>query len=65
MTDKELIEQTRARLESGGKDFGDFWKIVRYPRSSTSVWFWGKPKGSPNYSCQFDEEAGELLWCNT
>jgi len=65
MKDAELIEQTRARLESRGKDFGDFWKITRYPTSPTTVWFWGKPKGGPNYSCQFDEKTGELLWCNT
>ena len=65
MTDEELIEQTRAELERRGFDFGDFWKIRRFPNSFTTVWFWGKPPGDPNYSCQFDEEAGTLLWCNT
>ena len=64
MTDEELIEQTRAELERRGFAFGDFWKIVRYPSSSTVVYFWGDPPGSPNYSCDFNEEAGLLLWCN-
>lgn len=64
MTDKELIEQTRAELERREVDFGDFWEIVRSPTSFTTVCFWGKPRGCPNYSCQFDEEAGKLLWCN-
>ncbi len=65
MTDNELIEQTRAELERAGKVFGDFWEIVRSPTSFTTVWFWGKPEGGPNYACQFDEKAGKLLWCNT
>ena len=64
MTDEELIGQTRAELERRGVDFGDFWEIVRSPASFTTVWFWGKPSGFPNYSAQFDEEAGTLLWCD-
>ncbi len=60
MTDEELIEQARAKLEERGVSFGDFWKIVR--GSYTLVWFWGIPKGGPNYSVTFDK--GKLLWCN-
>ncbi len=65
MKDEELIELTRAELERRGIEFGEFWKIMRSPTSLTTVWFWGKPKGCPNYSCQFDEKEGKLLWCNT
>lgn len=61
MTDAELIERTRTELKRRGVAFGDFWQIVRSPGSLTTVWFWGKPPGSPNYSCQFDEEAGKLM----
>lgn len=64
MTDKELIEQTKAELERRGVDFGDFWEIIRSPTSLATVYFWGKPRGCPNYACQFDEEADNLLWCN-
>lgn len=64
MTDEELIEATRAELKKRGVDFGDFWEIVRSPTSLTTVFFWGKPPGGPNYSCQFEEAAGKLFWCN-
>lgn len=64
MTDDELIKQTRAKFEQLGVPFGEFWTIMRSATSLTTVWFWGEPKGSPNYSCQFDEKAGQLLWCN-
>ena len=64
MLDRELIEQTRAKLEKSGVAFGEFWQIMRSPTSFTTVFFWGRPKGDPNYSCQFDEEAGTLLWCS-
>lgn len=65
MTDNELIEQTRSELERRGVAFSDFWQISRSPGSFTTVWFWGDPKGSPNYSCQFDEERAKLLWSNS
>ena len=64
MTDEELIKQTRAELERRGLAFGDFWQIVRYPCSSTTVWFWGDPPGGPNYSAEFNEKEGKLLWLN-
>ncbi len=64
MTDKELIKQTRARLKEAKVAFGGFWKITRSPTSLTTVWFWGKPKGLPNYYCQFDEGEEKLVWCS-
>ena len=64
MKDEELIKQAKAALKEHKIPFGEFWEISRSPASFTTVWFWGKPKGCPNYSCQFDEEEGALLWCN-
>lgn len=63
MTDEELIERTRMELERRGFSFGEFWQIMRSSSLNFIVWFWGIPRGDPNYSCTFDEE-GKLLWCN-
>ena len=65
MTDEELIEKAKEKLEAHGVPFGEFWCINRTMSSYTTVWFWRKDDSQgANPSVQFDEERGQALWCN-